>query len=75
LVPLQAQVPVMTTTCPACAPLAAEVAELRGIFQAFIQTLGVVLERTGTPLVSADEARAILTAEYGPLRVVAGGER
>jgi hypothetical protein len=62
-----------TTTCPACAPLAAEMDELKGIFQTFIQTLGVVLERTGTPLVSAEEARAILTAEHGPLRVVAGG--
>jgi hypothetical protein len=64
-----------TAHCPVHDELAAEMAELRGIFQAFIQTLGVVLERTGTPLVSAEEARAILTAEYGPLRVVAGGKR
>jgi hypothetical protein len=54
-----------TTTCPACAPLAAEVAELRGIFQTLLLAFDDFTKRTGTPKVSAAEARAIL-APAGP---------
>jgi hypothetical protein len=63
----------MSTHCRSCAPLAAEVAELKVTFESLNQTLSVFLERTrseitgaGIPLVSPEEARATLLAAGSP---------
>ena len=59
-----------TTTCPACAPLAADVARLRNEYKVLTQMLDAFLKRSGFPLVPRDEARAILTPPAEPLAPV-----
>ena len=59
-----------TAHCPVHDELAAEMAELRGIFQTLLLAFDDFTKRTGTPKVSAAEARAILVpAEPSAARI------
>ena len=59
-----------TTTCPSCAPLAADVARLRSEYKALTQMLDAFLKRSGFPLLPREEARAILAPPAEPLAPV-----